>query len=186
MAIPRSIQNLGEVFSGLSKREQLLLGCAAAVFALFVALLLTISIRSSLADRESRVELKKQGLLQVSTLSAGFRDAEAARRSLEARLRGAPKRSLVSTMEEMAKSQGIAIAKMTPKRPITKGSLTENAVDVSFEPTSIDKVAGLVNGLQKAAGIIKISKLRLRKKFGEAEKLDVSFTVSNYNLEVQG
>lgn len=167
----------------LSPREQTLLGGAGGALLLLLITLFVVTLRGSLAEKESRISVKQEGLAQVLQYSSGFREAESVRRRLESKLRGAQKVSLVSVMEDLAKGQGVAIAKMTPRRPSTKEGVTETSVDVSLEPLSIDKLAAILNGLARAKGVVKVRKLRLRKKFNDKEKVDASFTLASFSLE---
>lgn len=179
----RMIDQLRMAMARLSSREQALLGGAAGALLLLLITLGVVSIRTSLAEVESRISVKEEGLAQVVQFSSGFREAEAVRRRLESKLRGARDVSLVSVMEDLAKGQGVSIAKMTPRRPVSKDGVTETAVDVSLEPLPIDKLATILNGLARTTGVVKVRKLRLRKKFNEQEKVDASFTLASFTLE---
>ncbi|MDF1562205.1 MAG: type II secretion system protein GspM [Deltaproteobacteria bacterium] len=183
MAAGSMIDQVRMAASRLSPREQALLGGACGALVLLLVTLGVVSVRGSLAEAESRISVKQEGLAQVLQFSSGYREAEAGRRRLESKLRGAGNVSLVSVMEELARGQGVSIAKMTPRRPATKEGITETAVDVSLEPLPIDKLSAILNGLARTKGVVKVSKLRLRKKFNEKEKVDATFTLASYTLE---
>lgn len=169
-------------FHRLSARERML-ALGAGVAAVFLtALLLFVSVSGSIRDRESRIGFKREGLTQVMVLSSGFREAQGERDRLESQLRRSANVSLVSMVESLAQGQGIKPARMNPRRPATNGGITEQSLDVTFEGISIAQVANLVNAVQKKPELVKIRKLRIRKKFGDEEKVDVSLSVSSYGV----
>jgi type II secretory pathway component PulM len=183
MAIERIVDKVRMAASRLSPREQALLGAASAALLLLVLTLVVVSIRTALAERESRISIKQEGLATVMQLSSGYRTAQAERRRLESQLRGAKNVSLVSVMEGLARGH---IAKMTPRRPVTKNGLTETSVDVTLDPVSVDTLASILNGIARAKGVLRVRKLRLRRKFNDKEKVDASFTVTTYALAEGG
>lgn len=173
---------ISTMFTRLSRREQLLALGAAGGLLLLVSLVVVTSVQSAFATRHDRLEYKEQGLEQVIQLSSGFREAEADRRQMEAKLRQSKGVSLFTYMEELARGQGVTISNMTPRQPTTEAGITEQTVDVNLEGIPLDKLAGIINGVQRSPQIVKIKRLRVRRKFNDQERVDATMTVATYGL----
>ena len=170
------------MFTRLSRREKLLALGAGSALVLLVGVLVVTSVRGAIADRESRIEYKTQGLEKVVALSSGFRERQAEEKRLEAKLKQSKSVSLFSFMEDVAKTQGVTIDNMTPRQPSTQGGITEQTVDVRLEAIPLTKLAGLINGIQRSPQMVKVKRLRVRRKFNDDEKVDATMTVATYSL----
>ena len=166
----------------MSRRERRLALLMLAVAVLFVAFLLFMSIRGAIADRESRIDVKKAGLKRVLAMSEGFREAKAERERLEAKLRRTKGVSLFSLLEETGRKAGVTITKMTPRTPTTEGGVKEEAVDVSLENVTLDKLTDFVNQIQRSPQVVRILTLRIRKKLTTDNTVDAKLTVATYSL----
>ncbi len=182
MKRPAFLDSASALFSRLSRREKTLALGAGGVLVLLVALLVSVSVRSSFADVQSRIAVEEQGLAQVVQLSGGFQQADAERQRLRARLQGSRGVSLFSFMEQVTKGQGVNIDNMTPRPPSTQGGITEQSVQVQLDGITIDKLAGILNGIQTSPQMIKIKRLRVRQKFNDKQKVDATMTVATYSL----
>ena len=181
MKAAEMFEPLRALINRLSRRERLLVTAGLLAFVLFVSFLTVARTGAAIEDRRSRIEYKERGLAQVVELSAGFRETQDEHRRLESRLRGQAEVSLFSHMEEMARSQGITISNMTPRQSVTEGNIKEETVEVSLEGVTLDKVAGLVNAIQRSPNMVKVSSLRIRRR-GTSDDVQASFTVSSYSL----
>ena len=90
--------------------------------------------------------------------------------------------SLFSFMEKVTKAQGVNIDNMTPRPALTKGGITEQSVQVQLGGIALDKLAGILNGIQRSPQMIKVKRLRVRKKFNDKQKVDATMTVATYSL----
>lgn len=182
MKTGRIQDQLTAMFTRLSRRERLLALGAAVAFVLLTTTFTVTSVMGAMADRQSRIDYKEQGLEQVVALSAGFREAQAEQASLEAKLERGKNVSLFSFMEDVAKQQGVTIDNMTPRQPSTEGNITEQTVDVRLEGIPLAKLAGIINGIQRSPQMVKVKRLRVRRKFNDEEKVDATMTVATYSL----
>jgi S1-C subfamily serine protease len=179
------IEQIRAMFARLSKRERLMvIGAALGMLAL-ISLITVVRVSGAMADRQSRIAYKENGLRQVVSLSAGFREAQAEQRRLESQLRGQANVSLFSHIEELARAQGVSISNMTPRQPVTEGGIREETVEVSLESVTVDKVAGLVNAIQRSPHMVKVTSLRVRRR-GGGNEVQASLTVSSYALARTG
>ena len=185
MRLAEVLEQFRGMFGRLSKRERLMVGGVFGVFIIMISLLTITRVGAALEDRRSRIAYKENGLNQVVMLSAGFREAQAEQRRLESQLRGQGQISLFSHMEELARSQGVTISNMTPRQPVTESGIREETVEVSLENVTLDKVAGLINAIQRSPNMVKVSSLRLRRR-GTSDDVQASLTVSSYSLARSG
>ncbi len=180
-----AISQLWIILGRLSKRERLLVAGASLGFLALITLLIVVRINGALDDRRSRIDYLENGLNQVVQLSAGFREAQDEQRRLESRLERQSEVSLFSHIEELARGQGVSISNMTPRQSVTEGNIREETVEVSLESITVDKVAGLVNAIQRSPHMVKVSSMRIRRR-GSGDEVQASLTVSSYSLSGAG
>jgi len=176
-------QQLLGAISRLSDRERQLALVAGGILILLISLITWLQISSSIADRESRIELKSQGLMQVEALSGGFRERAEAKRRLEAQLKGAAAVSLFSYVEEAAQGLEITISNMTPRSPKTKGKIVEEGVVVRMDAVSPVKLAALVNRIQGSPQMVKIQQARVRRKASSEDTVEATLTLSSFKMK---
>lgn len=180
-----AMEQLRAMLNRLSRRERMLVLGASVAFVALISLLTVVRVNGAIEDRRSRIQYMETGLSQVMALSSGFREAQDEQRRLESQLRGQSELSLFSHMEELARSQGVSISNMTPRQSVTEGSIREETVEVSLESVTVDKVAGLVNAIQRSPNMVKVSSLRIRRR-GSGDEVTASFSVSSYSLAKAG
>lgn len=180
-----AIEQLRAVLSRLSRRERLLVGGAVLGFVALISLVTVFRINAALDDRRARIDYLESGLDQVVHLSAGFREAQDEQRRLESQLRGQEAVSLFSHLEELARAQDVSISNMTPRQAVTEGSIREETVELSLDNVTVDKVAGLVNAIQRSPHMVKVSSMRIRRR-GGGDEVQASLTVSSYSLARTG
>ena len=176
------LDSLRSAVGRMSRRERRLAALMLGVAVLFVLFLASMSIRNAMADRESRIAVKKAGLQKVLSMSEGFREAKAERERLEAKLRRSKGVSLFSLLEETGRKAGVTITKMTPRTPTTEGAVKMEAVDVSLENVTLDKLTDFVNHIQRSPQVVKILTLRIRRKMTSDETVDAKLMVATYSL----
>ncbi len=185
MRIAMVIDEARAMWGRLARRERLLVFVAFGALLGLVALITVLKVNQAIEDRISRIAYKEDGLARVIDMSSGFREAQEEQQRLESLLRGQEDLSLFSYLEEIARGQEISIANMTPRQPVTEGNIREETVEVSLESVTLDKVAALVNAVQRSPHMIRISSMRVRRR-GSADEVQASFTVSSYALAGTG
>ncbi|HXW53058.1 MAG TPA: hypothetical protein VEL47_03010, partial [Myxococcota bacterium] len=68
------------------------------------------------------------------------------------------------------------------KRPLPKSDIVEISVRVSLTKLSIDKVTALIEAIETSehGDLVKVTKLKINKRFDEPDLLDLSMTVSTW------
>lgn len=175
------IERASQLWASLTERERRLVSILSVAMLVTVVALGVTSFRKSLAHSHEVVENKRIALERVASLSAGFREAEAARNRIESRLRGSPVR-LFSYLEEIATRQNLAIGDMQDRGTDNQDGLVRSSVELSFARISLRPLVEFLNEIERNPRLVKIEKLRIRHRNDDPELLDVNLTVSTYHL----
>jgi general secretion pathway protein M len=167
----------------LSPRERVMVSAAAVAVLLFVGSLVSLRISSSISAREQRIEDKTRVLSQVSKLAAGYRQRQAERQAMEARLKGPPVQ-LLSYISQQGTAMQIDVGDL---RPVTAPGETEgfkeDAVEVNLARVDLGKLARFLQALERGQGVVKVRRIRLNTRADDPRQVDATFTVSAYQLK---
>jgi len=167
----------------LSPRERMMVSAAAAAVLLFVGSLISLQISSSISAREQRIEDKTRVLSQVSKLAAGYRQRQAEKQALEARLRGPPVQ-LLSYISQQGTAMQIDVGDLRPvNAPGDTEGFKEDAVEVNLARVELGKLARFLQALERGQGVVRVRRLRLNTRADDPRLVDATFTVSAYQLK---
>jgi general secretion pathway protein M len=167
----------------LSSRERVMVSAAAAAVAVFAASLIAVQISSSVSRREQRIEDKTRVLSQVSKLAAGYRQRQAERQGLEARLKGPPVQ-LLSYISQQGTAMQIDVGDLRPvNAPGDLEGLKEESVEVNLAKVELGTLARFLQALERGQGVVKVRRLRLNTRADDPRQVDATFTVSTYQLK---
>lgn len=175
------VDRLSGVWTGFTDRERKLVSLLGIALVLTVVALGITSFRTSLESKREAIAQKELIIQEVAKLSATYRQAEAVRNQIESRLRGAPVR-LFSYLEETAKKQNMDIGDMQDRGNDTRDGVVRSTVEVSFASIELKPLLRFINEIEKSPRVVKVEKLRIRHRNDDPDRLDVSLTVSTYNL----
>ena len=182
----RRIRAQVEAFlSRLSPRERLMVSAAAAAVAAFVVFLAATGISRSLSARESRIARKTQMLAQLGKLTAGYRQAQAERQALEARLKGPPLQ-LMSFVSQTGAQAGVEVNDLRPGQPATSEGLQEESVEVNLARIDVARLARLLDALERGPGVVRVRRLRLSARSDDPALVDVTLQVSAWQARAGG
>jgi general secretion pathway protein M len=165
----------------LSQRERLLVTFAAAVaVGLFLVLLPALRIGAAMTAREASIEQKTKVLSQVGKLAEGYRKRQAERQALEARLQGSPVQ-LMSHIAQAGATLGIQVNDLRPTgAPTEEEGLREESVEVNLARIELQRVALLVQSLERGAGVVKVRRIRITTRSDDPLLVDATLVVSTY------
>ncbi len=167
----------------LSPRERVMVSAAAAAVFLFVASLVSVSISGGISLREHRIEEKTRLLSQVSKLAEVYRQRQAERLSLEARLRGPPVQ-LLSYISQQGQTFHIEVGDLRPSNaPGDLEGLKEDVVEVNLARVELATLARFLQALERGQGVVQVRRLRLTTRTDDQRLVDATFTVSAYQLK---
>jgi general secretion pathway protein M len=165
--------------SRLSPRERVMVSAAVAAFAAFFLFLVITGVTRSISAREQRIQGKTDMLSQIGKLTRGYRQAQAERQSLDARLKGPPVQ-LMSFVSQTGAQSGVEVNDLRPGTPSTADGLTEESVEVNLARIDLPRLARLVDALERGPGVVKVRKIRVATRNDDANLVDVTLQVSTW------
>jgi general secretion pathway protein M len=169
-----------EAFLGrLSPRERVMVTAAAAAVAAFVLFLVVTGVSRSITARERRIESKTEMLSQIGKLTRGYRQAQAERQQLDARLKGPPVQ-LMSFVSQTGAQSGVEVNDLRPGTPTVAEGLTEESVEVNLARIDLARLARLVDALERGPGVVKVRKIRIATRNDDPNLVDVTLQVSTW------
>ncbi len=163
----------------LSPRERVMVSAAAAAVVAFVVFLVATGVSRSLGARERRIEAKTEMLASIGKLTRGYRQAQAERQALEARLKGPPVQ-LMSFVSQTGAQAGVEVNDLRPGTPNTADGLTEESVEVNLARIDLPRLARLVESLERGPGVVKVRKIRIATRNDDPSLVDVTLQVSTW------
>jgi general secretion pathway protein M len=167
----------------LSARERLLVSAAALAVVLFVVWLVALRIGAGVSAREARIEQKTKVLSQIGKLAEGYRRREAERQAIEAKLKGQPVQ-LMSHISQTSATLGIQVNDLrSAGAPTDLEGLREDSVEVNLTRVELQRVAQLLQSLERGAGVVKVRRLRITTRSDDPALVDATVVVSTYQLK---
>jgi general secretion pathway protein M len=164
----------------LSARERVMVTSAAMAVVLFVVWLVAHQIGTGVTAREARIEQKTKVLSQIGKLAEGYRRRQAERQALEARLKGAPVQ-LMSHISQAGATLGIQVNDLRPTgAPAESEGLREESVEVNLARIELQKLALLMQSLERGAGVVKVRRIRLSTRADDPALVDATLVVSTF------
>lgn len=167
----------------LSARERVMVTAAALSVALFVVWLVAHEIGLGISAREARIEQKTKVLSQIGKLAEAYRRRQAERQTVEARLKGAPVQ-LMSHIAQAGATLGIEVNDLRPTgAPTDTDGLREESVEVNLARIELQRLALLVQSLERGAGVVKVRRIRLTTRADDPALVDATLVVATYQLK---
>ena len=167
----------------LSGRERLMVTAATLAVAVFVMWLVAHQIGAGISAREARIEQKTKVLSQIGKLAEGYRRRQADRQAVEARLAGAPVQ-LMSHISQAGATLGLQVNDLRPAgAPTDTEGLREEAVEVNLARIELQKLAMLLQSLERGAGVVKVRRIRVSTRADDPALVDATLVVSTYQLK---
>lgn len=167
----------------LSPRERLMVTAAAFAVALFTLWLVAHQIGAGISEREARIEQKTKVLSQIGKLAEAYRRREAERHAVEGRLKGAPIQ-LMSHISQAGATLGIEVNDLRPTgAPAEAEGLREESVEVNLARIDLQRLAHLLQSLERGAGVVKVRRVRITTRADDPALVDATVVVSTYQLK---
>ena len=167
----------------LSPRERLMVTAAAASVVVFVVWLVSHGIGAGIAAREARIEQKTKVLSQVGKLAEVYRRREEERKTLEAKLKGAPI-ALISHISQAGATLGIQVNDLRPAAaPAEADGLREESVEVNLAKIELTKLAALLQTLERGSGVVRVRRIRVTTRSDDPAMVDATLLVATYQLK---
>ena len=172
-------------FAGLAPRERVLVSLAALAVALFVVFLGFAKVQRGISHREANIDRKTQVLAQVGKLAQSYRQTQAERTQLEAKLKGPPLQ-LMSFVSQTGQRLGIEVNDLRPGTPgvgSASDKVVEDTVEVNLAKLDLPRLASLLQALERGPGVVKVRRLAMRTRNDDPMAVDVTIVVATYQLK---
>jgi general secretion pathway protein M len=167
----------------LSPRERVLVTVAALGVALFGIWLVSFQISRGISAREARIEDKTKVLSQVGKLAEIYRLRQAERQAIESKLKGPPVQ-LLSYISQTGATLGVEVTDLRPT--VTPGEIEgvrEESVEVSLAKIELNRLARLMQTLERGPGVVKIRRLRVTTRSDDPQLVDATVVISTFQLK---
>ncbi len=173
-------------FSRLAPRERTLVSAAAVAVVAFILFMGFVKVQRGIAAREASIDRKTQVLAQVGKLAQGYRQAQAERTQLEAKLKGPPLQ-LMSFVSQAGQKLGIEVNDLRPGTPGAGGTadkmVVEDTVEVNLARLDLPRLASLLRALEGGPGVVKVRRLTVRTRNDDPMAVDATIVVATYQLK---
>lgn len=172
-------------FSRLAPRERVMVTAGALAVAAFVLFLVSTKVQRGIAAREAAIDRKTEVLARVGKLAEGYRQVQAERAQLEAKLRGPPLQ-LMSFVAQTGQRLGIEVNDLRPGTPGTTSPtdrVVEDTVEVNLARLELQRLASLLQELERGPGVVKVRRLALRTRNDDPNAVDATIVVATYQLK---
>lgn len=169
-------------YDGLSDRERRLLN----ILFIFVTGLVIVGIvflaTSAITSKSAELERSKAQLSEIKELEADYVKAK----QKNERARMAIERndvSLFTFIQAITTKLGLSVKDLNEqRRPLPKSEVVEVSVRLSLSKLSIDRVTALIEAIETSeyGNLIRITRLKVSKRFDEPDLLDLQMTVSTW------
>jgi general secretion pathway protein M len=170
-------------FSGLSRREKVLVGSATGAVVCFVLFVLLLSLAGAADDTRRRTASKLAQLATAEALSQSYAEAERARKADEAQL-SSNSISLITYLEEKGSEAGVDIPALTPKAdaPIGDGRIVESTVELTLTDVQLPRLVAFLASVERGPAMVRVKSLRIEPRTKE-NVLTAWATVATYKLK---
>lgn len=171
---------LSAAWNRMAPRERRLISILSGVFVLFCVLVTGYLIWDWRSDITEANEKMREALALIAKEGDAYRDAKSRVSSVEARI-GVEAPQLAGDLEAAAKEAGFQIPETVerPTAPAGKHYL-EHSLEVKLRKVDLKSLATFLNKVETGRRLILITRMQIRRSFGDADKLDVELTAAAY------
>jgi len=164
----------------MALRERRLISALAGAVGLLIILVAGYIILDSLQEISATNENAREALAAIAKHRGEYQDAKARMIALEVRIGHQPPQ-LATDLEAAAKEAGIQIPETIerPTSPAGKNYL-EHSLDVKLRKVGLKELATFLSKVETNPRLIAITRLQIRKAFGENAALDVEMTATAF------
>jgi hypothetical protein len=183
-AISKKIEDLLAALERLSRREKFMVGGLAICFVVFVVMLVSFWVSSSLGAMERRIKDKTIRLQTVIDYRKQYEEAKRRDEEVKKLIQRGRNIDLVATLTSLEKQLGVNIEDLQTRTPgiNTEKGIEEVKVEVNIPHITIDRLVELLEEIERKSKTIAVRVLRVRNNFRDPTQLDVNMTVSNFQL----
>lgn len=162
----------------MAPREKRLLGALGATLVVMILFISGFLFFSSLAEVDERNANIREALKAIAQNRVEYLDAKGKMRALEVRIGNLPPQ-LATDLEAAAREVGIQIPETNERPPTPAGrNYMEHNVDVTLRQVDLRQLSRFLQKLETGQHLIYVTRLDVRRRFAEKDKLDVKLTAT--------
>jgi len=183
-ALSKKIEDVLAALNRLSRREKFMVGGLALCFLVFVVVLVSLWVSSSLGAMERRIADKTSSLQSIIDMRQEYEEAKRQEQQITNLIKKGRNIDLVTTLGNLEKQLGINIEDLQTRTPGVnpEKGIEEAKVEVNIPHITVDRLVDLLEEVERKSKTIAVRVLRVRNNFRDPTQLDVSMTVSNFQL----
>jgi Tfp pilus assembly protein PilO len=164
----------------MAVRERRLISILAGAVGLLALLLTGYLIVDSLQEISNSNDDTREALAAIASHRDDYLDAKARMVSQEARI-GVEPPQLAADLEAAGKEAGIQIPETVDRPPAPAGKrYMEHSLDVKLRKVGLKELATFLSKVETNPRLIVVTRLQIRRSFGEGDKMDVELTATAY------
>jgi Tfp pilus assembly protein PilO len=164
----------------MAPRERKLISILASAVLTLALLLAGYLIVDSLQEISTSNQDTREALAAIARHRDDYLDAKSRMVSQEARI-GVEPPQLAADLEAAGKEAGIQIPETVDRPPSPAGKrYLEHSLDVKLRKVGLKELATFLSKVETNPRLIAITRLQIRRSFGEGDKLDVELTATAY------
>ena len=183
-ALSKKIEDILAALDRLSRREKFMVGGLALCFVVFLVVLISLWVSSSLGAMERRIANKTSSLQAIIDMRQEYDEAKRQEKQITDLIKRGRNLDLVTTLGNLEKQLGINIEDLQTRTPGVnpEKGIEEAKVEVNIPHITIDRLVELLEEIERKSKTIAVRVLRVRNNFRDPTQLDVNMTVSNFQL----
>lgn len=164
----------------MAPRERRLVSIlGGAVFGVLVLVVVILTMQS-LAEIAESNDAAREALAAISKHRDEFLEAKSRMLAQEVRIGNEPPQ-LAADLEAAAQEVGIQIPETRPLPPVPAGKrYMEHTVEVTLRQVDLQSLSRLLSKIETGRRVIVVTKMNVKRSFGDGEKLNVILTATTY------
>lgn len=176
------LERLREAWSGLSPREQILVGSAGGMTVIAILIFGLVMPVLSFADGTTqRVETAEQQIQAMLRLQREYAEINSRLSGVEQRIQGQRGRQNIRTLlDSLAQQSSVSIASMEERQAGKNDHYVETKVQVSLKNVSLTQAIRYLHNIESADQQLSVKSLRVKGRSDKSQLLDITFSVSSF------
>jgi len=179
------IENLYNIYLGMTSREQTMALIAAAAVIILVVVIPVMVASSRIGRLERDVVEGRRQLRDVMRAIESYGRRRDHLDQMQRFFAGGFDSSISSTLESIAEQHGMKdrIDSLKERAVAPSELFDEASVDVRLKRVRLEQLVGFLHAIEDQPDkLLRLKKLSIKSRFDNKQDLDVSFTVSTYRL----
>jgi len=177
------LARLRDLLANLSPRERLLVGAVGGLLALLVLWGLVIGpVLSAHGRNAERTASAEQAIQTLERMKRDLDEVNGRLSTVEGRIAQGPQGNIFTTLETLARQSAVGVESMEPQAAPANGRYRETKVQVTLKGVTLPQVVSYLGSIESAPQLLSVKSLRMRTRQDKPELLDVTFTVSSFEV----